>query len=635
MASLFNFIVEKKRQIKTGDSDFYENWLMFFELEIPKSLAVALASNKFLFPFVINPESYKLSEPFSLELTPTDGATYTEENGILHRTISLSGTTGFKPRRLRGSALPLLAAADVSTYSRALPWVALDKISGHWQFLYLQDVIFRTYADLKNDPATSEETFLYFHIPKDQEHWLVKPRSFELDRNAGDGPLYRYSIELLAVDKAEVVDEFFSEDKNLLDKLKAALRMVKSGFDMIAGAIQDITGLVNEIRQFISKIATIIDNVTNILEAAGDFLDGVTDLIETPYAFVESTIRQIEEGLAVVASAEAIGTAVRTFPETVRTKMRTLEDGLERLATQPQVFESTSQRKMREIKERQEVAQSVSNATLAEAAASSPPTSFLDVGQLGTALTPGDVQEAEAELGVGNEVRNYSSAQSIPIGQGDTLTNLAARYLGDARRWQDIAVVNGLKPPFLTQQADAPLGVEETGSSQALNVGDSVLIPNYSRPPAKMPLLPVLGVPPDRPVEEQVLGTTFLLEVVGGRPGSPLYDIPIDVEGGSQSGRLVSGVACLSQGILDRLSIEKGTDVLYKRLGTERIVGKTNAGADLEMAQFRARQSVTQDARVAQVQRMQLTPEEDKVEIDIDVGVRGFAEPLTLSTALK
>jgi len=212
--------------------------------------------------------------------------------------------------------------------------------------------------------------------------------------------------------------------------------------------------------------------------------------------------------------------------------------------------------------------------------------------------------------------------------------------LGDARLWQDLAVVNGLKPPFINKQASFNLiKADEAVLPGVLGMGDKIIIPSTSKGPAQLPILPVLGVKPWESLEVQLLGRDIALELVpeASHPGRPLYDIPIDVEGGSVDIKTVSGIPNLSQGLMLRLSTEKGTDILYSQLGLERVVGLNIAPLDLETTRLRISQAVGQDARIASVRSVVfegidndtvLDPSVplDALIVDLTAEVRGFVE---------
>jgi hypothetical protein len=612
----------------------------YFELQVPQG-ATQDQRNKYLIPLIIPPESYSMEEPFTVEVTPTQGGgLYVEENGIVQRPIKLEGTTGFKPRPYpKGFAGTPVISTEKRSYSRILPTLVEGNISGHRHFQYLQDKVFRTYADLKRDPATSEETFLFFHNPKDDEHWLVIPQKFALTRSSDKPVMYRYSIELLAVDKAASVDDAFSEEKGILDTIKDATAMVKSGLDLASGALNDLTAITSEIANFVKNFGKIVDGVTSILTATRNFANGLSTLIQVPYSLLTSTVELLEAAGEAIQAFEDLETDIIRFPASVRQKMKQMEDGLDRIGTHPEVFETPAQRKLRETRNSQELLTAASSETIAAAEASSPPQTLSEVNALGTAITPGDVESARGELGIGRAVVQYTSSRQIEITQGDTLVNLAAKYLGDARLWQQVAVLNGLNPPFIDDLASSPLDSDESVFSGVLGRGSKILIPSFGTPPERQPLLPVLGVANEEDAEVHLLGRDLKLEIVGGRDGAPLFDLAIDVAGGSVDAKKVSGVANISQALQSRVLTEKGSDILFKRMGLDRIIALNITPVDLETARFRFRECLEQDQRVAAAPRITFeagteSSPVDGVVIDADVELKGFSQNYTVRSAI-
>lgn len=629
---------ERARQEAAEDDNFFTKQTYFFELRVPEEVAVGVQT-KFLFPLMVPPESYSMEEPFAVEATPTQGGgLYVEENGIIQRMIKISGTTGFRPRQLiSGVTGSGLLAPEKMSFGRELPAFVATDVSGQRHFQYLQDAVFRAYADLKRDPALSKDTSLVFHNPKDEEHWLVVPQKFTLERDKAQPVLYRYNIELLVVDRADSVDADFSEDKALLDAMKDKIAFVNTGIQMIAGAINDVTAIVAEIENLVKSVGTIISSVGTVIDAASNFVEGVVDLIQTPLALLDSVGEVIESANNLVDTVRQAGADIKQLPDNITQKFRQLEDGLNRIGSHPAAFENPIRAKAREQKQRQELATAVSDTVLDTALVTPAPTTLAENATLGTGITQGDAISSRSELGVGREVPNFTSVRQRRIERGDTLVNLAARYLGDARLWQHIAIVNGLKPPFVMEDASADLS--SSGDERVpgvLGLGDTILIPNFSKPPQEQPNIPVLGVRLEEPAEAQLLGTDLALEVVGGRPGAPLFDIPIDVEGGSVDAKKVVGVACLSQALDLKVRTEKGTDIIYKRSGIDRVIGFNHVAADIEQIKFRFSEAIQQDTRIATVRRVSFeqTGAGDVLTLDADVEVRGFSEPAKIRSEL-
>lgn len=656
--SALKVLRERTRQQATGDTNYYKRLLNFFELRVPQKIAFGVTS-EFFFPLIIPPESMRVEEPFTVEVTPTQGGgLYAEENGIIRRIITIRGHTGFKPRVLKGNGSFALftTSPEKKSYSRQLPGFVPDSITGHRHFQYLQDSVFRTYGDLKRDPATAEETKLFLHIPKDDEHWLVVPRTFTLERNAAKPHIYNYSIELEAVDKADAVEQDFSEDQTLLDQLRDAVRTVKAAIDMASGALNDMTRIAGEIENFIRDTAKIFDAVATVIDAARDFVNGVSDLIQAPLALLDSTLGIIDSSLEAWDALKEANEDIRNIPDTITHKFQEMGDALELFLTHPEKFETPQQTEARKRKERSILLRGISEARRAEAEASDPPASIDAWEALGTRLTPGDVLSGRGELFASIVTPDYSSAQLVVVGQGDTLTNLATRYLGDGRKWEDIADTNNLTGPFVDPQASGDLQIaDEPAFPNALGVGDSILIPNFSRSASQRPILAVLGVRPTEDPLVHLLGRDVAVVRTEGTadapasaiaPRRPQFDLPVNVAGGSQDAQTASGIANLSQGLLLRATTERGTDILYRRVGLGRVAGMTQSAIDLEITRFRIAECLGADGRIAAVRSVKFDgidggPTEtadqyslDTLIVDVELEVFGFAERANVRLAI-
>ena len=637
--SAYNTYLERARQSIEHDDKFFKKMLMFFELWVPTEVSV-YGETSFLFPLIPGVSSYGVDEPFTLEVTPTQGGgLYVEENGIVQRTIKISGTTGFKPRKLNASGPMALATVspEKRSHGRILPAIALEAISGQRHLQYLQDAVFRTYADLKRDPNTAANTKLFFHIPKDDEHWLVVPQRFSLERSAAKATLYTYNIDLLVVDGGEFLDKTFTED-TWLDKVKDKIQSVKSAIDLAQGAINDLTAVVGEIKGYTKDIAVILDTATGVITAASNFVTGVVDLIESPLAIMNSVAEGIDAAAKFIDTLEQARDDIQKLPESTKQKIHQIGEAMERLMQHPDATAPSSNSAIKTIKRKTD---GVGNISANARQAATTPASLSAVRRMGTGITAGDLLIADSQANVPKEQSaTYRSGKQVTINAGDTLTNLAAQHLGDARRWQDLAIVNGLKPPFINSQASLDLTkADESVLPGVLGIGDKIVIPSTSKGPAQLPVLPVLGVKPWETLDVQLLGRDIALELVtsASRPGKPLYDIPIDVEHGSVDVKTISGVANLSQGLMNRLNTETGTDILYKRMGLNRVVGLNIAALDLETVRFRISQAILQDARIASVRKIvfegldndtQVDPSIplDAVIADITAEVRGFAQ---------
>lgn len=625
---LLSQIVEAERANAASDSKFWQSLLYYFELRVPAAVSQGNPA-PYLYPLVLPPEALRMSEPFTVTSTPSNGGgLFLEEQGIVSRQITISGTTGWAPRRLAKlvSNFSSLGFPANKSFSRnnATSSNILLALSGQRHFQFLQDTVFRTYADLKQDPATADGTELYFHNVKDDEHWRVVPMSFNLTREAGKPLDYRYDVTMLAVQSTTVVDVAFSEDQGVLNTLKDSYRVLRSGISVIRAALQDLGGVEGELRAFNGGFVSLLDGAVSIADATEDLVSGAATLIQQPFNLVENTIKAGLDALLELETGERQTTALGA-PANLLEDVRQIVDGLAMIGSYPSAFRNNVQAAVDRYQQRQSLAASGRSSEMEQASTNAPPqtTRGFSSQALGTALMPGDSLRANGDLGLGSFLPRFTSAVEYVLAEGDTLPGLAARFLKDARSWKYIAIFNDLQPPFLS--AD--------GLPGTLAPGDKILIPGFATPANVQTNQLIFGVRSDEPAAVHALGRDLLLAPV---PGTDLFDLVIDDNHGAVDVQTVEGVDNLKQALRTRIITERGTDLLYRGLGASRIVGLGVAAVDIETARFRLVEAVQADPRVVAVRSLslQVTPTPDSVVADLSVEVRSFTRPerITVTT---
>ena len=78
------------------------------------------------------------------------------------------------------------------------------------------------------------------------------------------------------------------------------------------------------------------------------------------------------------------------------------------------------------------------------------------------------------------EINQYSAGFLIKLNYGEDLRSVALRYLGDDKLWQDIAIANGLKPPYIDEVGEriqliangrqSKISLNETDDNGNLNI---------------------------------------------------------------------------------------------------------------------------------------------------------------------
>lgn len=164
-----------------------------------------------------------------------------------------------------------------------------------------------------------------------------------------------------------------------------------------------------------------------------------------------------------------------------------------------------------------------------------------------------------------------SGYRFVQTQHGDSLQTFAARVMGDATNWATLISLNGLQPPYLTDDPDA------VTASVILN-GSFLMIPAAS--PAS-----------DTPNPAAIFKTDVLLA-----PGGMLAIANGDFA-------LVSGVANLTQALVNALGTDQGELIYHNGYGYlgRRLLGTNNGPTAGQLAARYAKQTVSADSRISSV----------------------------------
>ena len=203
------------------------------------------------------------------------------------------------------------------------------------------------------------------------------------------------------------------------------------------------------------------------------------------------------------------------------------------------------------------------------------------------------------------------AVKQIDLPLGITLERLAQQELGDSTRWAEIAEVNNLKAPYISEDP-------KESRDGVLKPGDKILIPvplqsGFSQAPVgkENKLLKDLSE------VEKSLGVDFKID--------SNFDLII---GSSGDLELVAGTDNLAQGTILKLSYDPGEVMLYPELGAGTTPGRKFP--PLDELKDRVVNSLLQDARISKVSDISLVRSGSELDLSFNLFVKQIDLPIPI-----
>ena len=485
--------------------------------------------------FNLHPSSISLSEPFTTQLVPTQGGgVYAESQGAIFRTLTLAGTTGYRPS---------ISGQVSNSLDNVIPH-SLGESTGYLNFLKLRNV-FRNYSDLKKNASQAYKTYMIWYNNKEQEAWFFEPSTFTTTRDASSPFTYNYAISGTLIQKVNfsTVVNTIHPDPNSVHFQVAMMRQ----------AAAMINGLVG---QFVPSFG---DNVVGeCLQAAGSYLSLLDDIDQTV-----TNVRNVVGGVA--GTLPLLLGSLYTAGQTFMTKFdQVIGPNLEKTfglegtwADYPEQYESVlfiNQGVRTSLRAATNLAQPEA---LEELMSTAPPRE-----------TNSSVEKSALVHGP-NYGLNFQNMGLIPwfaTGDEESLEEISIAATGDAGAAEAIGVINGLDYPYVS----ATPGYQ-TGNNSFISAGDVVYVP-YPQEilsgdiNTKINISKVTGN-----LNEQVLGRDILLsKQTHGTTGVSEFNLGINPNGDLA---MVTGRDNMMQAIDIKLNTERGELTAHPEFGIVPVVG--------------------------------------------------------------
>lgn len=546
---------------------------------------------------VVNPDSYTLTEPFMLNLTPAEDDSVVEEaNGIIVREVRLEGTFGLRDKTARGFM-------GVQGGGAAL--------SGSEHFNALRN-LFRQYSARKKDPATSATTKLIFHALRTDDHFVVSPRQFEMPRDSGTNRVHlRYRITLAAIDEADRSKLVPLPDTSGFS-FTDALRDINEAFNDARAAIAEVTANIAQIKRKVANIQAVIGNAVQVVNAVGGFLAGTTSLINFPLQLAATVTDQVaragdrlinEVGNTAFAAASLGG----ILAENSRS-MRRLESAIDRISMYDEKFQDQVDR--------------VEDLFDGEKKTTTSDTSDVESGSTEDASAPGPggatigtrtrVVAGSSGRTAGLEVPRGTGFRTVRVSATDSLESIAfaARTTTEA-----IIVINELRAPYIT----------DSGGPGLLKPGDTVLVPVAAGGDPTTGR----GVADFLTAEEALYGIDIALDPALLK--ERLFDIRVNEAQESDDFEVVGGVRNVVQGTQITINTEAGSTVFLPDIGIRRNVGTPGTIQHVLLASITLREAILSDPRISGIQSARVALDKDVLTQEITPVLVGSRKSATFA----
>ena len=599
-------IAETVRRAITQDSWYVDEGTYVLEIQARGLAAFELGLPKVFIVFPLGPEAYTVNRQMRASITPVLGGLVAEERGLLWRDCMVRGTFGISPR----------GTIDTSIFPDAppggSPLLSAKGLSGPgWTRRFVKNYI-EKYGELKQNPDTAADVTMIWHDMKTDEHWVIVPESFEIDRNIQRRHHYPYSFRFKAIADASAIP-LPKAKANVFSKIKDVLHAVNKAGQLAVAAVQQGSEIVGEVSYYVAAIDSIMDKVGDVTDAANDFVNSVDHLtMQIARTFVTGTIDEMQSALDLMETIEEL-------PMSVRANFQMACDGLDGIAAQRAAFGTTYDQRTKAIASSESGAKRTASTTLDDAAEGDVPntTALFDT----TVVRKSDQDLIDAGVfDEGRTFEKYTGFVPYTVKATDSLPSIAATQMGDGALWYDIAIVNDLKYPYISV----------TGAPETVAPGATISIPVIGGGSTAA----VVGAEQGTEPGLDLLGTDLALEEIpSSQPGRPAVTLAIDKRTYKDI-QLISGVPNLEQAIQLRLWTQQGSMPLIPDYGLSRVIGVNATGAELQLLLLSLKSALLQDSRIQQVTAIRAEVDQDVVTFDIDVVPIGESTAQSVSASV-
>lgn len=537
-----------------------------------------------LYQFTTPPQVIEVTEAAATNIIPTQGGgKFVESQGNLFKDIRISGTVGFRPNVPSRELFPGLERAggpSISTPASFIPLLTRDnrgldpkEVTGFDEMMFLRN-IFRAYFDLKGSDVLANQIALVWIYSKESESYVVEPISFTTSRDKSNPLSWTYSIQLRSLYKLDATFAYEFDSVDLFSAINNVFTMLNSMVNGITRALTTIADLIdyvanlpaNLIQTIFSGFTTVLRGVAAVKRSGSNFSKTVTEsLLRT----LKSTTNELRAAFDEKYGLQDPSKLLEGNIGSIRHSLIVLEKATEAMLTNDSLW--------REDK-------NIQVADYSQAYLSETGEAPLTAGSL---LNPANITMPAA-------------AVEKEVTGGDTIRTLALKYLGDEAAWKKLAIMNNLKPPYISAN----------GGDGVLRPGDTILVPQSSTTtssPVSRTVNPDAASEAQRPMMKRY-GRDLRLQEIGGELADFATTSGGDID-------VVEGVDNVIQAVKIKFSTEQGELPTHPRFGAKYPVGTKLGMATVQEFALNTRRTFFQDLRIEEILSMDTYASGDQIFI--------------------
>jgi len=547
--------------------------------------------------FTISPQSIEVTEPFTTKVVSTqNGGKFVESHGSIYKMISVQGTTGLRPRKGLPNEIPLLSTSSFETLidPGALRATLDEKEVTGIDDIHFMRNIFRLYSDLKH---LGRKVIMIWRNAKDDDYWVVEPTEFKLNRDKSSPMTYKYSMSFKGISPFSATLNIPNDPLSITETISALSARVQGYQQALSSSFMVIATNINRIKAAgyttIDLVTGPVISVLKGLAAINNASTGVVKGLRT--AIIEGEARVLEAVEVLQASLEPdLGGTVATRSEIVRA-FRVLVRTFARMRSE-----------------------NFAKGTVAGVAGSGLLNAFTDP-------TLGRRETQAGRRNLPTRVREGT------VHRGETIGNIALRLLGSSSRWHEIALLNGLSSPYVSDSATLVPGV--------LAPGDTFLYPveaDGSDPSTLSPVNPS-GNQLDTNFSKSAVGEVATqafgrdIRLVTSSDGE-LTDFAVDQNGDLGS---IVGTANVEQAIKIKFITEQGTLLMHPRFGAKFAIGTKADPSAFNTFRLNVVATLKSDPRISEVSYLRFYTDGDALIMEATVKLNKTNDYVSTNFALR